>query len=271
MVRAESATRRRTPGGSSIWPNTSAAFSNTPDSSISMRKSVPSRVRSPTPANTDTPPWFDATRLIISVMRTVLPTPAPPNKPIFPPARYGVSKSMTLMPVSNMRRLGSSAAKSGAGRWISQRSASLKSSLSPSRQSPHTFHTCPRVLSPTGTVMPWPVLRTGVPRRKPSVGFKHTARTRLWPSCCATSANTLFGLPSTITVNSSAWFNSGRAPRGNSTSITGPAIATTRPSFNPVVAVAVLIMCSYFLQLLRGLARAEGLGTANDFHDFCGD
>ena len=42
-------------------------------------------------------------------------------------------------------------------------------------------------------------------------------------------------------------------------------------AFKPVVAVAVLIMCSYFLQLLRGLARAEGLGTANDFHDFCGD
>ena len=32
MVSAERATRRRTPGGSSIWPNTRAAFSNTPDS-----------------------------------------------------------------------------------------------------------------------------------------------------------------------------------------------------------------------------------------------
>ena len=32
MVSAERATRRRTPGGSSIWPKTRAAFSNTPDS-----------------------------------------------------------------------------------------------------------------------------------------------------------------------------------------------------------------------------------------------
>ena len=75
IVSADSATRSRTPGGSSIWPNTSAAFSNTPDSIISMRRSVPSRVRSPTPANTDTPPCCDATRLIISVINTVLPTP----------------------------------------------------------------------------------------------------------------------------------------------------------------------------------------------------
>ena len=57
------------------------------DSPISMKRSVPSRVRSPTPANTDTPPWFWATRRIISVMSTVLPTPAPPNRPILPPCR----------------------------------------------------------------------------------------------------------------------------------------------------------------------------------------
>ncbi len=89
IVSADRATRRRTPGGSSIWPNTRAAFSNTPDSIISRRRSVPSRVRSPTPANTDTPPCWEATRLIISVMSTVLPTPAPPNRPILPPATYG--------------------------------------------------------------------------------------------------------------------------------------------------------------------------------------
>ena len=33
---------------------------------------------------------------------------------------------MTLMPVSNMRAYGSSASKSGASRWISQRSMSSK-------------------------------------------------------------------------------------------------------------------------------------------------
>jgi hypothetical protein len=42
-------------------------------------------VRSPTPANTDTPPWFVAMLLISYMMTTVLPTPAPPNNPILPP------------------------------------------------------------------------------------------------------------------------------------------------------------------------------------------
>ena len=46
----------------------------TPDSCISSHRSVPSRVRSPTPAKTETPPCCFATRLIISKMITVLPT-----------------------------------------------------------------------------------------------------------------------------------------------------------------------------------------------------
>ena len=41
----------------------------TPDSCISSQRSVPSRVRSPTPANTDTPPCWVATRWIISWMK----------------------------------------------------------------------------------------------------------------------------------------------------------------------------------------------------------
>src|SRR4026208_252125 len=60
MVSAESATRRRTPGGSSICPNTSAVFSITPDSVISRNRSLPSRVRPPTPAHTATPPRCSA-------------------------------------------------------------------------------------------------------------------------------------------------------------------------------------------------------------------
>ena len=34
-------------------------------------------------------------------MVTVLPTPAPPNNPIFPPFAYGANKSTTLIPVTN--------------------------------------------------------------------------------------------------------------------------------------------------------------------------
>ena len=44
---------------------------------------------------------------ISSWMMTVLPTPAPPNRPILPPLAYGASRSTTLMPVSKIsaRRL----------------------------------------------------------------------------------------------------------------------------------------------------------------------
>ena len=37
--------------------------------------------------------------LISSMMSTVLPTPAPPNKPILPPLLYGSRRSITLIPV----------------------------------------------------------------------------------------------------------------------------------------------------------------------------
>ena len=60
IVSADSATRSRTPGGSSICPNTRAVFSITPDSVISRNRSLPSRVRSPTPAKTETPPCCSA-------------------------------------------------------------------------------------------------------------------------------------------------------------------------------------------------------------------
>ena len=39
--------------------------------------------------------------LINSWINTVLPTPAPPNKPILPPFEYGSIKSITLIPVYN--------------------------------------------------------------------------------------------------------------------------------------------------------------------------
>jgi len=53
-------------------------------------------------------------------MITVLPTPAPPNIPILPPFTYGSSRSITLIPVSNISTLGSSSSKGGEERWIGQ-------------------------------------------------------------------------------------------------------------------------------------------------------
>ena len=85
MVSAASPTRSRVPGGSSIWPKTSAVSLMTPDSVISMNRSLPSRVRSPTPGEHRDAAEVLATRVIISWISTVLPTPAPPNRPILPP------------------------------------------------------------------------------------------------------------------------------------------------------------------------------------------
>ena len=51
-------------------------------------------------------------------MSTVLPTPAPPNKPIFPPRRYGARRSTTLIPVSKIARFVSRSTNAGAFLWI---------------------------------------------------------------------------------------------------------------------------------------------------------
>jgi hypothetical protein len=130
---------------------------------------------------------------------------------------------MTLMPVSNICARASSWSKGGASRWISHRSSMPVTSASVmSSGSPITFHTWPSVPSPTGTVMPWPVLRTTAPRVRPSVGLRQTARARPSPICWATSAVTVIVSPSRRMSISSAWLISGSASGGNSTSTTGP-------------------------------------------------
>src|SRR3974390_779105 len=78
----------------------------TPDSCISSQRSLPSRVRSPTPANTEKPPCCLATLLMSSMMTTVLPTPAAPNRPLFPPLREGRDEVCDLHP--GLEHLGSS-------------------------------------------------------------------------------------------------------------------------------------------------------------------
>src|SRR5918999_138652 len=85
IVRPESPTRMRAPGGSFIWPKTSTVLSITPDSVISSQRSLPSRERSPTPQKADRPSCSSAIERMSSWIRTVLPTPAPPNSPTLPP------------------------------------------------------------------------------------------------------------------------------------------------------------------------------------------
>ena len=114
---------------------------------------MPSRVRSPTPQKTDLPPWPLATLLISSMITTVLPTPAPPNRPILPPFTNGAIRSMTLMPVSKIwswargRRTSASRDGSASAR------CSPGSAAPPSTGSPSTLRIRPSAASPTGTVI----------------------------------------------------------------------------------------------------------------------
>src|SRR5262249_20393009 len=85
------------------------------------RRSLPSRVRSPTPQKTDTPPCSRATLWISSWIRTVLPTPAPPKRPTLPPRTYGAIRSTTFRPVSKISTVGESSSKAGGSRWIALR------------------------------------------------------------------------------------------------------------------------------------------------------
>src|SRR5664279_3737291 len=293
IVNADSATRIRVPGGSSIWPNTSAVSLITPDSVSSVMRSLPSRVRSPTPANTEVPPKFLATRVIISWMSTVLPTPAPPNRPILPPTTYGVSRSMTLMPVGNISVLLSSSANGGGSRWIDQRSVRSSWSAAISSGSPRVLNTWPRVTSPTGTVMGEPVSVTSEPRTSPSVGCSAMARTMSSPMCCATSrVSFLDSSPSSMSTVS-ALNRAGIALRPNSTSTTGPMTRTTRPEVTPASLSPVSLSNTVVIRApssssgkrLSGRAagtpgdacslvapcRSERVGAADDLADFLGD
>src|SRR6187401_623944 len=150
-----------------------------------------------------------------------------------------------------------------------------------------TFTTWPSTASATGMVSPTPRFTTLVPRTRPSVGLRQMARTRLSPICWATSARTSFGLPSMVMSKLSIVLICGTASGGNSTSITGPAMATTRPSLRvgwlSVTVMVVLLRGEQSVAVegvgervldaqrgvgdevgTAGLALAQGLGTADD-------
>ena len=95
--------------------------------------------------------------LISSSMFTVLPTPAPPNRPILPPLANGQIRSITLMPVSSSSTDGDSSSNLGAGWWIERRSSDLIGPAS-SIGRPSTSMMRPSVPGPTGTEIGAPVL-----------------------------------------------------------------------------------------------------------------
>ena len=153
------------------------------------QRSLPSRVRSPTPAKTETPPCCCATLWISSWISTVLPTPAPPKRPILPPLTYGAIRSIDLdARLEDLDRRREVAERGRiavdrpaldvlAGRLACRRRARRSRSRSgrASRRRP-----APRSAPPVST--------TSTPRARPSVVSIATARTRSSPRCCCTSA-----------------------------------------------------------------------------------
>src|SRR5204863_5562541 len=161
--------------------------------------------------------------LMSSSMFTVLPTPAPPKRPILPPFANGQMRSITLMPVSSSSTEGESSSNLGAVRWIERRSSLLMGPAS-SIGRPSTSMMRPSVPLPTGTEIGAPVPFTFMPRRRPSEDPSAMQRTTPSPSCCSTSKVRPFSarLFSPESSSTSASYTPGIASRGNSMSITAP-------------------------------------------------
>ena len=145
---------------------------------------------------------------ISSIKITVLPTPAPPNKPTLLPLANGHIKSTTLMPVSSNSISDACSENVGAARCIGIFFSAL---IGPALSTgwPRTFIILPRVLSPTGTLIGAPVFFTSNPRFKPSVVPIAIVRTIPSPICCCTSK-----VKSPSSINSASKIF-GIASRGN--------------------------------------------------------
>src|SRR5690606_41872225 len=75
---------------------------------------------------------------------TVLPTPAPPNKPILPPLAYGSSRSITLIPVNNTSVSVDNSSNLGGSLWIGRPFVVSKSWIT-SMAPPTTLNTRPLI------------------------------------------------------------------------------------------------------------------------------
>jgi len=163
--------------------------------------------------------------VINSWMSTVLPTPAPPNKPILPPFWYGHKRSITLIPVSKISDSVDCSSKEGAFLWIGSYSFTFGGSFS-SIGSPRTLNIRPNVSSPTGTQIGAPVATASMPRTRPSVGPMAIQRTVSSPKCCATSTTSLSPSCRLMWIAS---LISGRFPSWKRISSTAPTIWVITP------------------------------------------
>ena len=198
-----------------------------PDSNISLNKSLPSLVLSPTPAKTESPPWPFAILLINSWIKTVFPTPAPPNNPILPPFAYGSIRSITLIPVNKTSVEVDKSSNFGASLWIGNPSSVGRFSI-PSIASPITLKTLPLMFSPAGILIGAPVATTSTPLLIPSVVSIAIALTVSSPMCCWHSRTNLLPL-SLVISNESYMFGNSFSLLSKTTSTTGPIICETFP------------------------------------------
>ena len=140
MVSAERATRRRTPGGSSIWPKTRAAFSNTPDlGHLDDEVGALTGALAHTGEHRHTTVVLGHTTDHLGDEHGLAHAGATEQADLATSEVRGEQVDDLDAGLEHLRFDGSRAAKSGAGRWISQRSMSSKS------LSGHVEHLAPHV------------------------------------------------------------------------------------------------------------------------------
>ena len=130
-------------------------------------------------------------------MNTVFPTPAPPNKPIFPPFAYGSIKSITLIPVYKTSVEVERFSNLGGVLCIGYDFSFLTGSI-PSIVCPITLKSLPLISSPTGIEIGSPRFSTTKPRCKPSVESIAIVLTVFSPMSCWHS--NINSLPSCFTT-----------------------------------------------------------------------
>ena len=218
--------RKRLPGSSFICANSITMLGSTPAACMSRHSSSPSRQRSPMPQKILTPSSCPIMLWIISVSSTVLPTPAPPNRPALPPRSSGTSTSIILMPVSKVSERFERAASDGGSRCTERHCTSLPTSPSgapPSMVLPNTSNMRESVARPTGAISGPPVSCTAMPRARPCVGVSAMPRTCCASRCAMTSMTMLSPAPprSSERIEGKRW--------SKRTSTTLPRTATTKP------------------------------------------
>ncbi len=163
--------------------------------------------------------------LISSSMFTVLPTPAPPNRPTLPPLANGQIRSITLMPVSSSSTDGDSSSNFGAGWWIGAALVGLDRAGFVDRTAEHVHDAAQRGRAHRHRDRRCRCSVTFMPRRRPSEEpMRDGAHDAVAELLLDFERQALFGQPCLVRcprgrARRRSW---ACASRGNSTSTTAP-------------------------------------------------